>query len=207
MHEGGKRFHIFDFGSSKALLGPVLPTEQSGTRESDAAPISFRAYAETAVRGRLNKMLLHAEGVRSGVDVDAVHDMRVASRRLRAAISVFAAAFPVREYIQFEREVKGITDALGEARDLDVMIESLREEAEKLPVEIQGGILSFVVLREQDRAARQTTVDRALDRLQKRDLPTMFEKMITPAGILVSESLAGEPGGETLPLGEAAADG
>ena len=175
--------------------------------EPDAAPISFRAYAETAVRARLNKMLLHAEGVRSGVDVDAVHDMRVASRRLRAAISVFAAAFPVREYVQFEREVKGITDALGEARDLDVMIESLREEAEKLPVEIQGGILSFVALREQDRAARQTTVDRALDRLHKRDLPTMFEKLITPVGILVSESFVDEPSIETLPLVEAAADG
>jgi hypothetical protein len=40
-----------------------------------------------------NQMLLHEEGTRLGVDIEELHDMRVATRRMRAAFEVFADAY------------------------------------------------------------------------------------------------------------------
>src|SRR5579871_2580831 len=105
---------------------------------------TFRTYATQAIRESLHKMLSHAEGVREGEDIEAVHDMRVASRRLRAALSVFGAAFPGRDFARFERDVKAVTDALGAARDLDVMIDTLQKMEGELPPAEQAGIESFV---------------------------------------------------------------
>ena len=51
--------------------------------------------------------------------------MRVATRRLRAAIEVFWPCFPPKQGKQILAEVKALADALGERRDRDVAIEAL----------------------------------------------------------------------------------
>ena len=54
--------------------------------------------------------------------------MRVASRRLRAAIELYRDVFPQKRLKPMLEEVKRIADALGGVRDLDVMIEGLQED-------------------------------------------------------------------------------
>ena len=56
-------------------------------------------------------------------DIERVHDMRVASRRLRAVLEIFAPCFPTREFSGVLRDVKALADALGERRDPDVHID------------------------------------------------------------------------------------
>ena len=58
-------------------------------------------------------------------DIEGVHDMRVATRRLRAAMEIFAPCFPKKRHRGALREVKGLADLLGTRRDPDVMIERL----------------------------------------------------------------------------------
>jgi CHAD domain-containing protein len=76
--------------------------------------------------GALEKLLraftrqLH--GVRHAEDPEYIHRMRVSSRRLRAAMPVFQVCFSRKEYKQWLREIRRVTRALGEARDLDVQI-------------------------------------------------------------------------------------
>jgi CHAD domain-containing protein len=65
------------------------------------------------------------EPVRSGRGREAVHDLRVASRRLRAALSLLEAA-GVPEARKWRKTVRRVTRALGRARDLDVQIGFLR---------------------------------------------------------------------------------
>ena len=62
------------------------------------------------------------EGVRAAEDIEYIHRMRVASRRLRAALPLFRACFPQKQYARWMKEIAGITRALGEARDADVQI-------------------------------------------------------------------------------------
>jgi inorganic triphosphatase YgiF len=53
---------------------------------------------------------------------EAVHQMRVALRRLRAALAFFSREFPCREFAAFREEAKAIAATLGRARDWDVFI-------------------------------------------------------------------------------------
>ena len=56
-----------------------------------------------------------------GRDIEGVHQMRVALRRLRAALGFFAPWLPDAQMAWFRREVKWIAGYLGRARDLDVL--------------------------------------------------------------------------------------
>lgn len=86
------------------------------------------AYAEAAakiVEIRAGELIEHAEGVLDTGDIERVHDMRVATRRLRAALEIFEPCFPPKLFGEALTEVKRLADALGERRDRDVAIASL----------------------------------------------------------------------------------
>ncbi len=58
-------------------------------------------------------------------EIERVHDMRVATRRLRAALELFEPCFPAKRHRRALKRVKALADALGERRDRDVAIEFL----------------------------------------------------------------------------------
>ena len=62
------------------------------------------------------------EGVKASEDIEYIHRMRVASRRLRAALPLFRHCFPQKQYTRWMHEIATITLALGVARDTDVQI-------------------------------------------------------------------------------------
>jgi CHAD domain-containing protein len=66
-------------------------------------------------------------GVRSAKDIEAVHQTRVSSRRLRAILDVFADCLPVKRGNLWLLQVKKLTGALGAARDTDVQIITVNE--------------------------------------------------------------------------------
>ena len=87
--------------------------------------VPFGAAAEQVVAVRAEEVFLHADGVLDLGDVERVHDMRVATRRLRAALEVFEPCFPRKRWRGALKRVKALADALGARRDLDVAIELL----------------------------------------------------------------------------------
>ena len=100
-----------------------IPGLEPGTRFGEAAAADRRGARGRGVRAR-RRRARHA-------DIERVHDMRVATRRLRAAMEVFAACFPAKEHKKLLKEVKRLADALGERRDPDVAIEELEAIAER----------------------------------------------------------------------------
>jgi CHAD domain-containing protein len=90
------------------------------------------SYAEAAakvVSVRAQELFDHAAGVLDTTDIERVHDMRVASRRLRAALEVFEPCFPGEAFERTLGGVKELADALGERRDRDVSIAELSDFA------------------------------------------------------------------------------
>ena len=87
----------------------------------------YAAAAARIVRQRADELFEHAENVLDIEDIEVVHDMRVASRRLRAVLEIFAPCFPHADYKTVLRDVKALADALGERRDPDVHIEDMEE--------------------------------------------------------------------------------
>jgi len=161
---------------------------------TDTAEPSFREFGIQTITERLNKMLSYTEQVRLAEDIEALHDMRVASRRLRAAISVFEAAIPDREFAAFEREVKGVTDALGEARDLDVIVETLEGLELTVPKGQRAGLEAFANEKRAARIASQRGVIKAFDRLDRKELSGWFVEIATHASRPVDEATPKMPG-------------
>ena len=84
-------------------------------------------YGTRYLQKQYSALLREAEGARTGDDRGHVHRMRVASRRLRAALPVFSPCFPGKRYREWSRAIRAITSSLGRARDLDVQIAFLEE--------------------------------------------------------------------------------
>ena len=85
-------------------------------------------FAESAARVvglRARELFEHSHGVLDTSDIERVHDMRVATRRLRAVLEIFGPCFPAKPHRVVLRDVKALADALGERRDPDVHIEAL----------------------------------------------------------------------------------
>ncbi len=79
-------------------------------------------------------------------DIERVHDMRVATRRLRAALEVFEPCFPRADYKPALKQVKALADALGERRDRDVTIEALTAFSESIGRSDRPGVNNLVEL-------------------------------------------------------------
>ncbi len=92
----------------------------------------FAAAAARVVAVRAEEVFEHSEGVLDLGEIEHVHDMRVATRRLRAALEIFAPCFPTKRHRKALKKVKALADALGERRDRDVSIESLTRFSEQV---------------------------------------------------------------------------
>jgi CHAD domain-containing protein len=141
----------------------------------------FGSVAARVVSVRADELLEHSEGVLDTGDVEKLHDMRVASRRLRAAMEVFEPCFPRKRFRSALREVKAIADALGERRDRDVSIGALQGFADVLGGPDRSGVDGMV---EQLRDEQQ----RANNRLVPYVDPTRLEGLRKRLGRLVTEA-------------------
>ena len=66
-------------------------------------------------------------------DVENIHQVRVASRRIRSTLPVLKEEMEKNRYRKLLNGIKGITNAFGEVRDLDVQILYLENLVKKMP--------------------------------------------------------------------------
>ena len=104
----------------------------------------YAAAAAKVVAVRAREVSDHSRDVLDVSDIERVHDMRVATRRLRAALEIFEPCFPSRSHREVVDEVKAVADALGERRDADVTISALEIFAEGLAAPDRPGVASLV---------------------------------------------------------------
>jgi CHAD domain-containing protein len=109
---------------------------------SEEDPYALAGARIVAVRAQ--ELADQAAGVLDVSDIERVHDMRVATRRLRAALEVFEPCFPPKRFKAALHEVKVLADALGERRDRDVTIAALEDFAAAMGRADRTGIESLV---------------------------------------------------------------
>jgi triphosphatase len=118
----------FRTGLSVAGLSPAVAPDL-GPTEIDAT-LSCGEVAFAILRRHFGAMVAHEPGVRLGEDPEELHDMRVATRRLRAALKLYSDVLPKRAE-RYERDLRWVAGALGEVRDLDVHLQRLSDEASR----------------------------------------------------------------------------
>jgi len=104
----------------------------------------YAAAAAKVVAMRARELADHSQNVLDTDDIERVHDMRVATRRLRAALEIFEPCFPEARHEEALNEVKEVADALGERRDADVTIAALKSFTENLAAPDRRGVASLV---------------------------------------------------------------
>jgi CHAD domain-containing protein len=116
----------------------------------------FAAAAARVVEVRAAEVFAHSEGVLDVEEIERLHDMRVATRRLRAALEVFDSCFPRKRHRRALRRVKALADALGERRDRDVAIGFLEGLREETPESDRAGLAALIErLRAEQREANE----------------------------------------------------
>jgi CHAD domain-containing protein len=130
----------------------------------------FAHAARRVLDVRAQEMFRYADGVLDLTQPDRLHDMRVASRRLRAALEMFATCFPPAEYDTALTDVKVLADALGRRRDCDVQLAFLTRLRTEVTRSERRAIKVLVkqLHREQRRANRRLA--RALQMVGRNDL-------------------------------------
>lgn len=135
---------------------------------------SYGLFGTEVLLKHLQALTQEIEGVRQAQDIECIHKMRVASRRLRSALALFQDSLPPKKFPVWQKQVRRITRALGAARDTDVQIDFLVQFLGNLAdVEAAPGVPAYhvgverLVLRlRQRRAQLQADVMSALDRFE-----------------------------------------
>lgn len=117
-------------------LDSLLKLERPGVEPDD--PLS--EAGRKVLRYHFAEMLRHEEGTRLGEDIEELHDMRVATRRMRAAFEVFENAFDLKAVKPHLKGLRAAGRALGRVRDLDVFMEKAQLYLDSLPPEQRHGL-------------------------------------------------------------------
>jgi CHAD domain-containing protein len=127
-------------------------------------------------------------------DPEGVHDMRVASRRLRSAIRDFSPYLRKRKLRRVKDELKSLADALGLVRDDDVAIMALEKLAGDAPPEVWAGVRQFTDERQRRRERARARLERALTEDALAGLREDFDDAL--AGAVKAAHKLGDDGGE-----------
>src|SRR5262245_5062960 len=125
----------------------------------------------------LDTLMAEMDGVRQAEDRECVHRMRVASRRLRSVLPLFATALSRRTCMRWRKQLRRLTRALGAARDTDVQIACVQQFMhDSANTEEQIGVERLLLRLEQRRQAQQEPVIKALERFAARQLAAEMDE-------------------------------
>ena len=130
--------------------------------QGEFGPRDSVAYAMAVCLPPKVERVLEYEALARAGDVDGVHDMRVATKRLREAARVFRCAWGRKRSARYLEHLERLNDALGAGRELDVLAEQLQalmERCEDLSQPLQP-LLEHVLERRREADGQLT---RALD--------------------------------------------
>jgi CHAD domain-containing protein len=131
---------------------------------------TFDEAARMALQVRADEVFEHASGVLDTNDIERVHAMRVATRRLRAVMEIFAPAFPKKPHRALLKEVKALADALGERRDPDVQIDAMARIGAALTAEDRRGIDHLIAELRDEQHGANAELAAVLQRIEEDDL-------------------------------------
>jgi CHAD domain-containing protein len=155
-------------------LEPSTDTDEAATKSPNrpktgprpigiVAEDSMPEAAVKVLRFHFSRMQRREAGTRNGVDVEELHDMRVSTRRMRAAWRIFDGAFKAGKTKKIRRHLETLADRLGAVRDLDVLIEGLEAYSVGLDEEQRPGLEPLLSVWRRQRANARTQLIAELD--------------------------------------------
>jgi CHAD domain-containing protein len=145
-HDGRSKF--FRALSLSAPISPVQPEAEAPASE----------HLKSALAQHVGWLLAHDPGTRLGTEIESLHQMRVATRRLRAVLRTARPILLPAWGMSLQQELSWLSKLLGSARDLDVQIDYFMDESGRLPHRDRPLLAQFLAHLRTQRAAVQQVV-------------------------------------------------
>lgn len=120
-----------------------VPEEEQPERPGPALRPSDDILSELGrrlLRSNFQRLLSQERGAREDKDIEYVHQMRVATRRLRAILQIISEVAPEKQVRYFRKELQYVARALSPVRDCDVFLEQVGNYCATLPEEERSGM-------------------------------------------------------------------
>jgi len=127
---------------------------------------AYCVFGAKTLLKRISELESQLEGAKRNQDIEYIHRLRVASRRLRAALSIFEECLPRKQVKTWKVAVKNLTRSCGTARDEDVLITFLEQYLRSLDTRAAAGIQYLIRVQKARRLLMQSDVVKVLDSLQ-----------------------------------------
>ena len=165
-------------GDSDKRLEALLARNKPGVKPDD----SLSEAGRKVLGYHFAQMVVHEAGTRLGEDIEELHDMRVATRRMRAAFEVFQDAFEAKAVKKHLKGLRATGRALGRVRDLDVFMEKAQQYLATIPQEQRPGLEPLLVLWENERQADREKMLHHLDSQDYVDFKCKFLEFVSTPG-------------------------
>lgn len=139
LRRAGARNHD---GRPKLFRALSLPAPAPDAPPAQDAPVV--AHLKWALAQHVRWLLAHDPGTRLGTEGESLHQMRVATRRLRAVLRAAQPVLVPAWAESLENELSWLGELLGPARDLDVQLLYFTDEAAALDARDRKPLAQFV---------------------------------------------------------------
>lgn len=174
-----RELEIEQLGSDKELIEDIeRQVRRAGAHDHDGRPKLFRALAlpapapdappaadapvvdhvKWALAQHVRWLMAHDPGTRLGTEIESLHQMRVATRRLRAVLRAARPMFVPEWVASLANELSWLSEFLGQARDLDVQIAYFNGETTWLDARDRKPLEQFVAYLQIQRERLQQVV-------------------------------------------------
>jgi CHAD domain-containing protein len=137
----------------------------------------FSAAARRVLSVRAEELVEHARACKEDPNPDAIHDTRVAARRLRSVLEVFTGALPEKQRKRVLDEVKEALEGLGPARDLDVQLLLVERFIDAAESQDRRGMRLAAHRITTERELVSSTANEALDQILDPNLISRMERL------------------------------
>jgi CHAD domain-containing protein len=164
---------------------PVRPALVVGKTPGVTRDDLLAEAGRKVLRFHLARLLAREEGTRTGLRIEDLHGMRVATRRMRAAWRVFGDGFRLDRTRRMRGRLRELAARLGAVRDLDVLIEAARAHQATLPEADAAAFGPLVHAWSDDREVARQLLIRELDSPAYARLVDEYRIFVTAEGAAV----------------------
>lgn len=134
--------------------------------------------ARVLLHERGEDLFLHRDKVLNTLDPVDIHDLRVASRRLREGLALFAPCYPAENIKRIDKRVRSITRFLGDMRNTDEAILFFAALAQELNAACRSDLDPFVASLQKKRTREMRRLKSGLQRIAAGGLRDLYLRSI-----------------------------
>jgi CHAD domain-containing protein len=138
----------------------------------------FSVCAKKIVTTRIREMFSYEQTTREGIDIEAVHDMRVSARRLQTALKLSSGIFPQKKFRVYSSSVKSLLSVLGSVREKDVFIAMLEKYSSQIDTNERRALDWLLARQKALNISRRKQLIKQLDSLAQQNFRESFERFI-----------------------------